>query len=185
MSTVAPALADCPIAMTAVGAQLLDHEDMALSASTREKLWEIFVEIGRTWGNVPQESAGLRSSWLEFIDCKTTRPPSYIGEYVNAVAVMQELVEVLGRATAYQLLFFASGVAPGPSLTKLAHLKTFVVDEFIKVQITASGFRGFASSIHSPNRSLNYAGFIRGSRYNERPAARLYKAGAAARAGED
>lgn len=185
MTMAAATLADCPIAQSPVGEQLLDHEDMSFAASTREKLWEIFVEIGRAWGNVPQDSAGLRSSWLEFIESKTTQPPSYVGEYVNAVAVMQELVEELGRQQAYQQLFFASGVGAGPALTRLAHAKTFVVDEFIKVQITASGFRGFADKEFSTNRPLNYAGFIRGSRYNERPTARLYDPGAKPRAPKD
>ena len=62
-------------------------------------------------------------------------------------------------------------------MTRLAHVKRYVVDEFIVVQITASGFRGFANSTFSPNRPLNYTGFIRGSRYNERPMARLYTPG--------
>jgi hypothetical protein len=164
-----------PIALSPVDANYLDHEDDFLPGVVREKLWEIFVEIGRAWENVPNDSAGLRSSWLEFIEAKVTRSPSYAGEYANAVSVMHELVGVLGREWAYQQLFFNSGVSPkDPPVTRLAHLKRYVVDEFIAVQITASGFRGFADSIFSPNRPLNYAGFVRGSRYNERPSARLY-----------
>lgn len=169
-----------PIALSAVDANYLDHEDDFLPGVVREKLWEIFVEIGRAWENVPNDSAGLRSSWLEFIEAKTTRSPNYVGEYANAVSVMQELVGGLGREWAYQQLFFNSGVsAKDPPVTRLAHLKRYVVDEFIAVQVTASGFRGFADSIFSPNRPLNYAGFVRGSRYNERPSARLYKPGKA------
>jgi hypothetical protein len=165
-----------PISLSTVDANYLDHEDDFLPGVVREKLWEIFVEIGRAWGNVPDDSAGLRSSWLEFIEAKTTRSPSYVGEYANAVSVMQELVGAFGREWAYQQLFFNSGIsAKDPPVTRLAHLKRYVVDEFIAVQITASGFRGFADNIFSPNRPLNYAGFVRGSRYNERPSARLYK----------
>lgn len=164
-----------------VDATLIDPEDQILTALTREKLWEIFVQIGVAWGNVPENSAGLRSSWLEFIEAKTQQPPSYVGEYANAVAVMQELVEIYGPDQAYSQLFFATGAADGPALTRLAHLKKYVVNEFIRVQITASGFRGFADetmtekSIFSIRRPLNYTGFLRGSRYNERPQARLYK----------
>jgi hypothetical protein len=171
-------LSSLPISNTAVGPNLLDPEDGFLTGVVREKLWEIFVEIGRAWKNVPNDSAGLRSSWLEFIEAKTTRPPSYVGEYANAVSVVQELVGLMGREEALQRLFFNSGVSQKtPPVTRLDHVKRYVVDEFIVVQVTASGFRGFAESIFSPNRSLNYTGFIRGSRYNERPTARLYTPG--------
>jgi len=182
--TVTPAIpyppVGLPIAASRVDANLLDHEDDFLSAPARGTLWEIFVEIGRAWGNVPRDSAGLRSTWLEFIEAKTKSPPSYIGEYANAVSVMQELIAVLGREQAYHMLFFGSGVPDGPPVTRLAHLKKYVVDEFIVVQITASGFRGFVDSQFSSNRPLNYAGFIRGSRYNEQPMARLYDPAAGA-----
>jgi hypothetical protein len=163
-----------------VDATLIDPEDQILTVAARDKLWEIFVEIGRAWDNVPDDSAGLRSSWLEFIEAKTQKQPSYVGEYANAVSVVQELVELYGREKAFAQLFFVTGAGDGPPLTRLAHVKKYVVNEFIRVQITASGFRGFADeemtkdSIFSPHRPLNYAGFIRGSRYNERPQARLY-----------
>ena len=169
-----------PISKSPVDANLLDHEDEFLPGAAREKLWEIFVEIGRTWQNVKHDSAGLRSSWLEFIEAKTKSPPTYVGEYANAISVMQELVGALGREKAFNMLFFYSGVPDGPPVTRLAHLKKYVVDEFITVQITASGFRGFVDNEFSTNRPLNYAGFIRGSRYNERPMARLYQPKAAA-----
>lgn len=169
-----------PVANGRVDANLLDHEDQFLPGAARERLWEIFVEIGRAWKNVKNDSAGLRSSWLEFIHAKTKSPPCYVGEYANAISVIQELTALLGREKAYQMLFFSSGVPDGPPVTRLAHLKKYVVDEFITVQITASGFRGFVDHERSTNRSLNYAGFIRGSRYNERPMARLYKPKAAA-----
>lgn len=162
-----------PISLAKVDAVLIDHEDGFPTAHVEDRLWEIFVEIGRAWRNVPRDSAGLRSAWLEFIAAKTKSPPSYVGEYANAVAVMQELEAALGREEAYRMMFFNSGVPDAPPVTRLAHAKKFVVDEFIVVQITASGFRGFVDNEHSTNRSLNYKGFIRGSRYNERPTARL------------
>jgi hypothetical protein len=185
MSEPLSKLTNCPISQSSVDANFLDHEDNFLSGLARERLWEIFVEIGHAWQNVPNDSAGLRSSWLEFIEAKTKSPPSYVGEYMNAISVMQELVGVLGREQAYEMMFFNSGVSQkDPPLTRLAHAKRYVVDEFIVVQITASGFRGFADSIFSPNRPLNYTGFIRGTRYNERPMARLYTPGlTAGRAG--
>jgi hypothetical protein len=169
MGDPADAVIGGPFSRGVVPAELLDHEDTVLSAATIEGLWTIFAEIGRCWDNIDEDSAGLRSSWLEFIHAKTTQPPSYVGEYCNAVSVVQELVELYGQG-AFGLLFFKSGVPDGPPTTRLAHAKRYVVDEFIRVQIVASGFRGFVKP-----RSYNYNGFIRGSRFNEQPRARLYQ----------
>lgn len=174
MSDPVDALIGGPLSQGVVAADLLDHEDAVLSAATVEGLWKIFVEIGRCWDNLDEDSTGVRSSWLEFIHAKTTQPPSYIGEYSNAVSVVQELGELYGSG-AFGLLFFKSGVPDGPPTTRLAHAKRYVVDEFIRMQIVASGFRGFVKP-----RSLNYNGYIRGSRFNERPRARLYEPKASA-----
>jgi hypothetical protein len=157
-----------PFCRAVVPAELLDHEDSVLAAATVDGLWNIFLEIGRHWENLDHDSDGVRSSWLEFIHAKTTQPPSYVGEYCNAVSVVRELRELYG-ADAFARLFQKSGVPEGPPTTRLAHAKRYVVDEFIRMQIVASGFRGFAQP-----RSLNYNGFIRGSRFNERLRARTY-----------
>lgn len=169
MSDPVNAMIGGPFCRGVVPAELLDHEDSVLSAATVEGLWNIFVEIGRCWNNLDDDSAGVRSSWLEFIHAKTTQPPSYVGEYCNAVSVVQELQELYG-SSAFVLLFLKSGVPEGPPTTRLAHAKRYVVDEFIRMQIVASGFRGFVKP-----RSYNYNGFIRGSRFNERPRARMYE----------
>lgn len=169
MSDPVNAMIGGPFSRGVVPAELLDHEDSVLSAATVEGLWKIFVEIGRCWNNLDDDSARVRGSWLEFIHAKTTQPPSYVGEYCNAVSVVQELTELYGPG-AFALLFLKSGVPEGPPTTRLAHTKRYVVDEFIRMQIVASGFRGFVTP-----RSYNYNGFIRGSRFNERPRARLYE----------
>lgn len=157
-----------PLCRAVVPAELLDHEDSFLSEATLEGLWNIFLEIGRNWDNLDHDSAGVRSSWLEFVHAKTTQPPSYVGEYCNAVSVVRELAEFHG-AGAFARLLSESGVPEGPPTTRLAHAKRYVIDEFIRMQVVASGFRGFAAP-----RPLNYNGFIRGSRFNERPRARTY-----------
>jgi len=152
------------LSRVAVAATLLDPEAQTLSHADRERLWELFVEIGRCWGNLGDDSASVKSSWLEFIEAKTQSPPSYIGEYRNAVTVLQELVELYGRDKAYALLLLRSGIPDGPPTTRLAHLKRYVVDEFIRVQVVASGFKGFGKPA-----PLNYRGFVGGSRYNRLP----------------
>jgi hypothetical protein len=148
---------------------LIDPEDKFLSPHQRDQLWGIFVEIGRCWRNLPEDSISVKSSWLEFIRAKTENEPSYVGEYANAIAVVQELVRMYGHQEAFSLLFLRNGIPDGAPVTRLAHAKQYVIDEFIRMQIVASGFRGFVKPT-----SLNYNGFVGGSRYNRLPRARLY-----------
>lgn len=141
---------------------LLTGEGQQLTPYERNALWNVFVQIGACWDNVRNDAVGLKSSWLEFIDAKTTIAPSYTAEYSNAVLVVDELIAQYGEDDAFDRLFFRNGIPDSPPLTRLAHAKKYVVDEFIRVQIVASGFRGFGGK----NRGKNYNGFVRGSRYN-------------------
>jgi hypothetical protein len=158
-----------PICSNVVAATLIDTEDRVLTKVDKEILWDIFVEIGRCWENLPNDSAGVKSSWLEFIQAKTVDEPSYIGEYANAIAVVQELIALYGREKAFTLLFLRNGIPDGPPTTRLAHAKRYVIDEFIRVQIVASGFKGF----NKPD-PYNYNGYVGGSRYNRLPRVRAY-----------
>ena len=153
--------------------QLNDHQ--------KSVLWELFKEIGRAWNNIDRDltdreidgdSANQKSAWLEFIHVKTMRSPSYYKEYENAVEVIEALILVHGLYQAYQALFFHHNF-PSPfkePLTRLQHAKAYVVDEFIRVQVVAGGFRGFGGK----NRGHNYNGFVRGSRYNRTKRVRAY-----------
>jgi hypothetical protein len=138
---------------------LTDHE--------RSVLWRIFMEIGRCWNNVLNDSDNLKSSWLEFIEAKTSSQPSYTAEYSNAVLVVGELITEYGEKEAFTRLFLGNGIPIGPPLTRLAHAKQYVVDEFIRVNIVAGGFRSFGGK--------NYNGYLGGSRYNEMSVVRDYK----------
>lgn len=152
-----------------VAATLIDPEDSHLTALQKEQLWDIFVEIGHAWQNMDDDSANVKSSWLEFIHAKTHQQPCYVGEYANAIAVVQELVDMYGRERAFEKLFFENGIPEGPPTTRVAHAKKYVIDEFIRVQIVAGGFKGFIQPA-----SLNYKGFIGGSRYNMSARVRAY-----------
>lgn len=150
---------------------LLPGEGQTLTQYERDALWRLFVHIGSSWKNVPKDSTGLKSSWLEFIAAKTETSPSYTAEYSNAVLVIDELIARYGADDAFDRLFFQNGIPSGPPLTGLAHAKKYVVDEFIRVQIVASGFRGFGGT----KRGKNYNGFVRGSRYNWTERTRSFK----------
>jgi hypothetical protein len=146
---------------------LIVGEGQFLTDSERRMLWRIFQEIGRCWNNVLNDSDNLKSSWLEFIEAKTTTSPSYIAEYSNAVQVVDELIEIYGEKEAFSRLFLRHGIPTDPPLTRLAHAKKYVVDEFIRVNIVAGGFRSFGGR--------NYNGYVGGSRYNELSVVREHK----------
>ncbi|MCG8404140.1 MAG: hypothetical protein MI923_02970 [Phycisphaerales bacterium] len=152
---------------------LIPTEDQVLTEHEREVLWQMFEEIGRCWENVfsPRrgvyDSSNLRSSWLEFIEAKTTHEPSYVAEYSNAVTAIEELVDLYGREDAHKRLFLENGIEMGPPLTRIAHAKRYVVDEFIRLQVVASGHKAFGGA--------NYAGYIGGSRYTLSPRVRAYR----------
>ena len=152
-----------------VAATLIDPEDRSLGEAQLDELWEIFQAIGKFWENLSADSSEVKSSWREFMVAKTESPPSYIGEYLNALAVTQELKAMYGEEEAYTLLFIRNGIPEGPPTTRLAHAKRYVVDEFIRMQVVASGFKGFAKPT-----SFNYQGYVGGSRYNRLPRVRSY-----------
>ncbi len=180
--------------------QLLLAEPRKLTRTEVDGLWRIFVAIGRVWENTVHDSAGLKSSWLEFLTAKTMTRPSYVSEYVNALAVVAELIDMYGETKAFENLFLDNGEprdSSGAPLdkplckndvpikldTRLAHAKHFVVDEFIRVQIVAGGFKKFIRPHEAeirpgeirPENVVNYNGFIAGSRFNRVKPVRPYE----------
>ena len=204
-----------------LASQLLSAEPRKLTRAEIDGLWRIFVAIGTVWKNTVHDSAGLKSSWLEFLSAKATIRPSYVAEYVNALEVVEELIRMYGETDAFENLFLADGntvvkkgIAPekprgkpvgedrhdmptaqdAPTTkhdvpktkdavpvkldTRLAHAKHFVVDEFIRVQIVAGGFKNFIRPHETdirPENIVNYNGFIAGSRFNRIKPARSYE----------
>ena len=55
------------------------------------------------------------------------------------------------------LLFLENDIPEGPPETRLAHAKKFVIDEFIRVNVVASGFKSFAAP---DNNGKNYKGYL-------------------------
>lgn len=147
---------------------LLPGDGQALSHKNRELLWRVFVEIGKCWKNVKWDSSNLKSSWLDLIKAKTEFAPSYTGEYINAIYVVQELIDVYGETDAFTNLFLKNDIPGGPPTTRLAHAKTYVINEFIQMQVMASGFKHFGG----PNS--NYHGYVKGSRYSLMPEVREF-----------
>ena len=148
-------------------ASMILGDRQVLTHANIEFLWNIFAQIANTWHNVKFNSSNLKSSWLEMIEAKSNIAPSYTGEYVNAIYCVQELIDMYGEEDAFHRLFLANGIPAGPPVTRLAHAKQYVINEFIIMQVMASGFKHFGG--------VNYHGYIKGSRYNRMPLVREYK----------
>ena len=178
-----------------LASQLLAAEPRKLTRAEIDGLWRIFVAIGTIWENTVYDSAGLKSSWLEFLTAKTMTRPSYVSEYVNALEVVAELIKIYGETAAFENLFLDNGGpldsngvplrkplskdnVPFKLDTRLAHAKHFVVDEFIRVQVVAGGFKNFIQPHETeirPENVVNYNGFLAGSRFNRIKPVRPYE----------
>lgn len=162
-----------------LASQLLPAEPRELTRAEIDGLRRIFVAIGTVWRNTVHDSAGLESSWLEFLGQKTRIQPSYVAEYTNALRVVDELDSLYDASVVFEKFFLHHGIPAGSLDTRLAHAKHFVVDEFIRVQIVAGGFKNFiqphpAAGIR-PDNIVNYNGFIAGSRFNRIKPVRPYE----------
>lgn len=160
-----------------VPADMFPAETRELTSNELCGLWELFHAIGVQWQNTSTDSAGQRSSWTEFVTLRCTQNPSYIAEYENALTVVAALQMEFGES-AFSQLFTHALPKQGQLWSRLDHAKKFVVDEFIRMQVVAGGFRGFGSDASGRNRQkhrpLNYNGFVRGSRYNRQVQVRAY-----------
>lgn len=172
MPTYLPTFRDTPVLP-----DMLFAEPRTPEQGEMEELWALFRSIGEYWQNTTESSVGQRSSWTEFVILRCSEKPSYIAEYENALKVVAELKAEFG-ATAYHELLNRGLPKQGAPWTLFDHAKKFVVDEFIRVQVVAGGFRGFGSDSDGSNRAirrpLNYNGFVRGSRYNRLIQVRAY-----------
>lgn len=157
-----------------LSASLIFAEGQHLTHQNKEALWELFEAIGKNWANTLYDSDNQRSSWYEMLRAKTDNAPNYSGEYVNALYVLNELYEMYGKEEAYKKLFFESGIDnSAPPTTRLAHCKIFVVNEFIRMQVMAGGFKSWGTK-YGGERAKNYHGFLGGSRYNRISRVRAY-----------
>ena len=158
-----------------IGPSLLNAAGQTLTQTEIDKLWKLFQAIGIFWKDLhpkKTDSSNLKSSWFDFLNAKTGSDPSYVAEYSNAVLCVDELIEVYGEAQAYELLFVDHGIPDGPPQSRLAHAKKYVVDEFIRVNVVASGFKSFGGPDY---HGINYKGYLGGSRYNLRARVKFYE----------
>ena len=150
------------IAQEDVGSAMLSSALGKMDQPEMDGLWEVFDHIGRTWGAEDANPLYQRSQWLEFLHVKTQEDPSYVGEYRNGVEVLRELHQ-LYQEEMWHKLFFEHGVGDSKT-SRLAHLRKFVVEEFIQVWLTSGGFKTYGAG--------NYNSYVSGSRFAVTPAYR-------------
>jgi hypothetical protein len=154
-------MSDQPSPSAELPAGLLPSETGELSAEHIDRLWAIFVAIAREWGDPDADPMLQRSQWLEFVGLRVRQAPSYLEEYRNAVGVLDEWKARHGDQALPKILR-EPGVKPADTATsRLARLKKYVVDEFIRVWLATGGFRTYGAG--------NYNGYISGSRFAVRP----------------
>jgi hypothetical protein len=138
----------------------LPHQEPFPDQRTLDRLWSLFVAIGRHWQNDTQPER-MRSNWLVFIANRIRVDPRYAGEYTNAAAVLDELIAELGEPAAYDKLFTDPAANTAPPTTRLARARQKVSNEFIALQLALGGFKAWGA--------LNYLGYIAGANVPGQP----------------
>ena len=134
---------------------LLQHDLRALDDLLIDRLWEIFIEIGRFWAP-SVATAPMKSNFLVFISNRIEIDYNYVADYRSAVEVMIELVKTHGRDEGVKRLLTDAAGTVFPPLTRLARSRQFVVNEFIHLFLALGGFKDFGSPV-------NYPGYIGGT----------------------
>jgi hypothetical protein len=139
-----------------IGPDQLLMPDRELTEAEMAALWRVFVKIESVWKFEPMAES-FHSQWLDMVKARIAHEPSYMGEYINAAAVITEL-EQMEVGTWEDLLFFKTVVEEKPKAkSKLEHAKFYVVNDFIRCFILLGGFTAFGGK--------NYTGFMGGSRF--------------------
>jgi hypothetical protein len=132
-----------------------------LDAETREAMWQLFVQIGRFWGNVPDPEP-MRSRLHVFLDNRIEVNPLYREFYRMAREVIRGLVEVHGEQKGYEVLFTDPVGLATPPTTALQYTRQFVSNELIALQLSLGGFLAWGAT--------NYPGYFGGANVPGMPA---------------
>lgn len=141
--------------------------DGPLSLDEFDELWRLFVAIHETWGEAQSRIEDMASGFREFVGVKSQNPHSYLDEYRSACVTLKQLREIHGETFYAYVLLDPAVIADVHANTgsPVSRLRTFVVEEFIRVYVASGGFRSYGGK--------NYGGFVSGSRYRQNPPYRV------------
>jgi hypothetical protein len=118
---------------------LLGEEDM-------QDLWSIFDFIGTQWGTWQDCQITTVYDLKPIIDLKTSKKPSYLTEYQEALVLFRNRRSEEDEEKALRWLFSLEATSP---------VQQYVLAEFIKLHVAQGGFRTFGY--------VNYQGYMRGT----------------------
>ncbi|WP_145418508.1 hypothetical protein [Planctomycetes bacterium K23_9] len=136
-----------------------------MKSEEMDELWELFNAIHRIWGSEACRIEDMASRWREFVLLKLSESPSYVEHYQDGCKLLSELRDQYGK-NLYQYLLL-DGQLHRQTNSRIADLKRFVIDEFIRVYVSSGGFRSFGGK--------NYTGFVSGSRFRSQRPYRTYE----------
>jgi len=116
-----------------------------------EAMWQIFVAIGRFWGNMA-DPAPHRIQLYNFMINRIKLYPIYRAYYATAKLVMEELTGKYGADEGYRRLFTDNQAdIENPPQSALALTRQMVSNQFVALQLSLGGFKAYGA--------LNYCGY--------------------------
>ncbi len=142
--------------------KISENTDIDLPSTTIDKevlevLWNLFQAIGMTWTeNIETET--MKYQFENFIEFRISIAQKYGDKYLNASIVLGELFKIYGKEETYYRLLLNGDLNQFEDDNRLADVKTYVVDEFIKVFLTLGGFKYYGARNYN-----SFMGGVRGS----------------------
>lgn len=146
---------------------MLPEGDQPLSNEELDVLWSIFGAIATHWKAEKIDPELMRSRWLDMLEARCSGEENFRGEYRHAVEVWKAMVDKLTEPSAITKLYADTVVVmEDQAKTRIAHVKFYVANDFIRCFVAKGGFRAFVE------KARNHSGFMGGSRFREWPPVR-------------
>jgi hypothetical protein len=151
----------------ALPVDMLTAGDQPLSREEVDALWSMFRVISVHWQMEKIEPELMRSRWLDMLEARCSGKVDFRGEYRHAAEVWELMVDKLTEPIAITKLFTGTVVTKeDQAKSRIAHVKFYVANDFIRCFVAKGGFRGFVE------KARNHTGFMGGSRFREWPPVR-------------
>jgi hypothetical protein len=151
----------------ALPVDMLTAGDQPLSREEVDALWSMFRAISVHWQMEKIDPELMRSRWLDMLEARCSGQVDFRGEYRHAAEVWKLMVDKLTEPIAVTKLFTETVVTKeDQAKSRIAHVKFYVANDFIRCFVAKGGFRGFVE------KARNHTGFMGGSRFREWPPVR-------------
>lgn len=141
-------------------------DDLDIDSQTFTAMWKLFERIVGHW-QLFEAGVGQRSQLLVFMQNRIRVDLNYYADYRNAACVIEELIQDVGEAAAYQYLLTDAAANIAPPETRIARARQKVSNEFITLALAMGGFKRFGA--------VNSPGFIGGANIPGQPPYRTWE----------